>query len=61
MPKVIDFTKNGKGTLVVNTQNTPVVINSQGQQLGGQQIAKLSLSDPIAKRAVEAGLILVIS
>lgn len=49
--------KKGKSMTVLNVLMYPVVVNSEGQTLGGQKFGKVSISDPAVKRALDSGFI----
>lgn len=53
--------KSKKKVLVVNTSLSPTVVNSDGQAIGGHRRAYVSLKDPVAKGAIETGLLRVLS
>ena len=58
-----DFT-NGrrlKNAMVINPGPTPVVVNENGQTLGGMKTGKVILSDSVVVGAIKQGLILVLS
>ena len=58
-----DFT-NGrrlKNAIVINPTSTPVVVNENGQTLGGMKTGKVILSDSVVIGAIRQGLILVLS
>lgn len=54
-------TKKGKTFLVLNQLNTPVVANDLGQTIGGHKFGKVSVTDSVAKRAIESGFLSIIS
>lgn len=59
----VDFT-NGrrlKNGMVVNATNGPVVVNEDGQALGGQALGKVILSDSVAAGAIKSGLLILLS
>ena len=58
----LDFTgKSKKKVLVVNTANTPTVVNEGGQAIGGHQRAYVSPKDKVAQGAIRIGLLRVLS
>lgn len=62
LEEVYDLTtKKGRTFMVLNPLNTPVVANELGQTLGGQKFGKISVTDSVAKRAIESGFLAVVS
>lgn len=53
--------KSKKKVLVVNTANSPTVVNQQGQTVAGHERAYVSATDKVAKGAIRIGLLRVLS
>jgi hypothetical protein len=45
--------------VVVNTNPYPVTANNRGQSLAGYERGLVSINDPVSKRAIESGMLLV--
>ena len=58
-----DFTagRRSKSAMILNPHNYPVVVNEDGQTLGGMKTGKCLLADSVLKGAIEKGLVLVLS
>lgn len=60
--ETLDFAgKSKKKLLVVNTANSPTVVNEDGQSIGGHQRAYVNSKDKVAQGAIRIGLLRVLS